>query len=284
MLTLTQIAPLRDALAAHTHLHKRIALVPTMGALHEGHLRLVDVARGLADLVVISVFVNPLQFRPGEDFTAYPRRLEQDRALAAARGVAVLFAPDVDEMYGSGTETRVVPGDTASRWEGAIRPQHFDGVLTVVAKLLNIVSPQVIVFGQKDFQQVVLVRQMMLEFHYPVTMSVVPTVREPDGLAMSSRNAYLAPGDRQAARALPDALRAVQDLFASGERSAAALQRAARDVLEAAPGVAPDYIAVTDPTHLAPRETAGPGDVVMLAARVGSTRLIDNVILGAAQI
>jgi pantoate--beta-alanine ligase len=274
------IAAIRERTAAARTAGHRVALVPTMGALHEGHLALVDAARREADLVVVSLFVNPLQFRPGEDFERYPRPLDRDLALAEARGAAVVFAPDVSEMYGSDDEIRVVPGATAARWEGEFRPGHFDGVLTVVAKLFNIVRPDVACFGRKDLQQVVLVGQMVEELDIPVRLVVVPTVRDADGLALSSRNAFLSPAERATALALPGALAAVVRAWRGGESDGTRLAEAGRRVLEAAPGLMPDYIAVVDRERLRPVEHADAGSAVVVAARVGATRLIDNTILG----
>ncbi len=258
----------------------RVALVPTMGALHEGHLALVDEARRLADRVVMSVFVNPLQFRPGEDFDRYPRDLVGDAGLAAARGVDLLFTPDVATMYPPGSETRIVPGSTSTRWEGAARPGHFEGVLTVVAKLFHLVEPTVALFGQKDIQQVTLIRRMVADLDWPITLRVVPTVREADGLALSSRNRYLNPSERTAALALSRGLRAAQAAFEAGERSAAALEREVMDAMADEPLVHPEYIAVTDPVGLEPVSSAEPGTIIAVAARLGATRLIDNVMLG----
>ena len=257
----------------------RVALVPTMGFLHEGHLALVDAARRLADAVVMSIFVNPLQFAPTEDLDRYPRDLPRDRALAEGSGVDFLFVPDVATMYPPGSDTRVVPGEAASRWEGTARPEHFGGVLTVVAKLFHLVEPDVACFGQKDIQQATVVRAMVRDLDWRVAVEVVPTVREPDGLALSSRNVYLGSEDRAQALGLSDALRTVERAFRGGERSAEALEQAARERLRLYPGVRPDYIAVVEPHRLAPVGTAEPGTIVALAARVGPTRLIDNVIL-----
>lgn len=277
---LTTIAELRAALALERKAGRRIALVPTMGALHEGHLALIDDARSRAHVVVMSLFVNPLQFRPGEDFEKYPRTLEADRVLAEARGVDLLFVPTVEEMYGTGREVRIVAGETASLWEGAFRPGHFDGVLTVVAKLFNIVQPDVTCFGQKDIQQVTLVRQVIAQLDFPIELSVVPTVREADGLALSSRNVYLTPADRQAALALSRGLQAAVARWGRGEQSAAALRDAAMTVLAGTAGVVADYVAVVDGSRMLPVDRAEAGTVIAVAARVGSTRLIDNVILG----
>lgn len=258
----------------------RVAFVPTMGYLHEGHLRLVDRAKDQADRVVLSIFVNPLQFAPHEDFEKYPRDLARDRGLAAARGVDVLFVPDAKAMYPSEPAVRVVPGAMADVLEGAARPGHFAGVLTVVAKLFHVVEPDLAVFGRKDFQQARLVERMVQDLDFPVAIDVAPTVRELDGLALSSRNAYLDADQRRAALALSRALRAVEQAWRGGEADAAALARRGREVL-AAPGVgvAPEYLALVD-ERLQPVGRANARTVVVVAARVGPTRLIDNVVLG----
>jgi len=258
----------------------RIGFVPTMGFLHEGHLRLVDAARRVSDVVVMSIFVNPLQFGPAEDLDRYPRDLPRDRSLAAARGVDALFLPDVSVMYPPGSDTRVVPGPAAERWEGAVRPGHFAGVLTVVAKLFHLVTPDVAVFGQKDAQQAALIRAMARDLDWPVVVMVAPTMREPDGLALSSRNSYLSPAERAQAVGLSRALDAAHDAWLGGETDGRRLEARAREALEVYPGVRPEYIAVVEPDALAPADTAVAGCLVLVAARVGSTRLIDNVILG----
>ncbi len=280
MHVIESIDALRAHLASERAAGRRVGLAPTMGALHAGHLALVDEARASADVVVMSIFVNPLQFLAGEDLARYPRPIERDRAAAAARGVEVLFMPTHGEMYPGGDEIRVTAAETAERWEGAVRPGHFTGVLTVVAKLFNIVRPDVAVFGQKDIQQVTLIRRMVDELDFAVTIRTVPIVREPDGLAMSSRNVYLSPTERVAALALPRALAAVQGRWSAGDARAASLREAAQALLSGTPGVVADYIAVADPVRLAPVEHAAPGTVVAIAARVGGTRLIDNIILG----
>ncbi|HYC34067.1 MAG TPA: pantoate--beta-alanine ligase [Gemmatimonadales bacterium] len=259
---------------------RRIALVPTMGALHEGHLRLVDEARRRADAVVMSVFVNPLQFGPGEDLTRYPRDLPRDRSLARERGVDALFAPTEAMMYPPGASTRVVPGPSAERWEGAARPGHFTGVLTVVAKLFHLAQPDVAVFGRKDLQQVVLIRQMVRDLDWPLELAVVPTVREPDGLALSSRNVYLDVEGRRNALGLSAGLRAAHELWRTGERSAAVIAARVRDTMAMHPGLAAEYIAVADPATLEPVTDADAATVVAVAGRVGRTRLIDNITLG----
>jgi pantoate--beta-alanine ligase len=259
---------------------RRIALVPTMGYLHEGHLSLVDRARALADYVVVSVFVNPLQFGPAEDLARYPRDLERDAALLDARGADLLFAPAVEEMYPAGEPAvQVVPVRLAERLCGASRPGHFTGVLTVVAKLFGIVRPDVAIFGQKDFQQAVLIRRMVRDLDMPVEIDVAPIVREPDGLALSSRNVYLSADERCRALVLSRALAAAADAFGAGTSDAAALLGRVRDMIAAVPCVALEYAELVEPDSLEPVDSARPGHVLVLAARVGSTRLIDNVIL-----
>ncbi len=279
MLEISDIAGVRHWRDDQRHAGHRVALVPTMGSLHEGHLALVDEARRRADAVVLSVFVNPLQFGPEEDFERYPRNLERDRGLAAGRGVDLLFAPEAEALYPPGSEVRIVPGETAERWEGSVRPGHFAGVLTVVAKLLHLLEPDVACFGQKDIQQVTLVRRMIRDLDWSVELAVVPTVREADGLAMSSRNVYLSPADRAKALSLSRGLRAARDAWQGGERSASVLKRIVQSSLRAATGVRAEYIAVVEPEKLRPVAVAPAGTILAVAARVGSTRLIDNVIL-----
>jgi pantoate--beta-alanine ligase len=280
MIQLDTIADLRRWVGERRQAGARIGLVPTMGYLHEGHLRLVDAARRGADAIVMSVFVNPLQFGPGEDLARYPRDLARDRELARARGVDALFVPSETVMYPPGSEIRVVPGPTAERWEGAARPGHFTGVLTVVAKLFHLVQPDVASFGRKDIQQATLVRQMVRDLDWPLEVVVVPTVREPDGLALSSRNAYLDPAERQRAVVLSAALESAHQAYRGGERRSAELLARMRAMLAREPEVAVEYIAIAEPAALTPVETATADTVVALAARVGGTRLIDNIILG----
>jgi pantoate--beta-alanine ligase len=258
---------------------RRIGLVPTMGYLHDGHLALVDEARRRADAVVMSVFVNPLQFGPSEDFERYPRDLDRDRRLAGERGVDLLFVPSLAAMYPPGTDTRVVPGPASQQWEGAARPGHFAGVLTVVAKLFHLVEPDVACFGQKDIQQVTLVRHMIRDLDMPVQVAVVPTVREPDGLALSSRNVYLEPADRRDALALSRGLRRASVAWAAGERRGPALETCIERELGGTRAVRVDYIAAIDPEHLERVAEAPAGTILAVAARVGRTRLIDNLIL-----
>jgi pantoate--beta-alanine ligase len=259
---------------------RSVGFVPTMGALHEGHLSLVRAARARADLVVMSVFVNPLQFGPGEDFERYPRDLERDRPLAASAGVDLLWTPDRAAMYPAPPAVTVAPGRAGALLEGASRPGHFAGVLTVVLKLFALVEPDVAVFGRKDFQQAALIRAMVRDFNLPVEIVVAPTVRERDGLALSSRNVYLDPVARTAAVALSRALARGVEVYRGGERRGARIVDATRSVIAGQQGVAPDYVACVDPDGLEPLDTAGPGTVLAVAARVGGTRLIDNVVLG----
>jgi pantoate--beta-alanine ligase len=256
----------------------RIAFVPTMGALHEGHLRLVDRAKQRAECVVLSIFVNPLQFAVGEDYTTYPRDLARDRLLAAERGVDCLFVPDAAAMYPREPMVRVHPGPMGDTLEGAARPGHFAGVLTVVAMLFHIVEPDLAVFGRKDFQQAVLVRRMAEDLHFALEIDVAPTVRELDGLALSSRNSYLTADQRRAALALARALRAVEQAWRGGQADPAALAARGMDVLRA-PGVTPEYVALVS-EDLRPVSRADARTVVAVAAAVGGRRLIDNVVLG----
>ncbi len=281
MQLLERVAALRALLAEPRRRGVTIALVPTMGSLHEGHLRLVDVARRHAGYVVMSVFVNPLQFGPHEDFARYPRDLEGDVAKAEQRGVDALFAPPVEELYGAERTVVVTPLVLADRWEGAARPGHFTGVLTVVAKLFNIVQPQVAVFGQKDIQQAMLIGAMARELDFPVRIVVAPTVRESDGLAMSSRNAYLSTSDRRRALVLSRTLQEINSRFDAGQSDAAVLEELGWEILAVEPEVQVEYLAIVDPQRLEPVAVAEPGTIVAIAARVGGTRLIDNVILGS---
>jgi len=257
-----------------------IALVPTMGSLHEGHLRLADRARDLADRVVMSIFVNPLQFGPDEDFDRYPRDLDGDLQLADEREVDVVFAPSGSEMYPpDGLWTAVVPERGADRLCGRSRPGHFRGVLTVVAKLLGVVQPEVAVFGRKDLQQAMLIRRMVRDMDLPVAVEVAPIVREADGLALSSRNRYLSAAERQRALVLVRALEACRDSFGAGQREAAELTAVLRNALNAAEGVAVEYAEVVDPERLEAVDPVPAGAVAAVAAMVGETRLIDNMIL-----
>jgi pantoate--beta-alanine ligase len=280
MLELTTIPDLKSWRRAQRTAGRRIGFVPTMGYLHEGHLALVDEARRRADVVILSIFVNPLQFGPAEDLARYPRDLPRDRELAAARGVDVIFVPTVAAMYPPGSEVRVSPGPIAERWEGAARPGHFTGVLTVVAKLFHLIEPDLACFGQKDVQQLTLIRRMVQDLDWPVEILGVPTIREPDGLALSSRNAYLGEEDRRRAVVLSRALQAAHQAWRGGETSARRLEGRMREGLSSEPSVAVEYISIADPDALAPVDTVNEGTVISLAARIGATRLIDNIKLG----
>jgi pantoate--beta-alanine ligase len=281
MRVVTTVADLRRAVAEARAVGRSIGLVPTMGALHAGHLALVQAARRGAGCTVVSIFVNPLQFGPQEDLSRYPRDLEGDRRLLDGAGVDLVFVPTVAEMYPGSPLIRVDPGRLGGRWEGEVRPGHFAGVLTVVAKLFHQVGPDLVCFGQKDIQQVTLVRRMVRELDWPVEIVVVPTVRDPDGLALSSRNSYLSSAERAEALRLSRALRAVEGAWRAGTTNAAALRAPAGAVLEGWALVRVDYIAIADPATLEPVETAQAGTIVAVAARVGSTRLLDNLILDA---
>lgn len=284
MQRVTTIAEVRGAVRQARDRGGPIALVPTMGSLHEGHLSLVDRARTGSATVVLSIYVNPLQFGPGEDFERYPRDLERDARLAEERSVDLLFAPTDSEIYPdfpTRPAVTVAPLALADRLCGRSRPGHFEGVLTVVAKLFHIVQPDVAVFGQKDFQQSVLIRRMVRDLSLPVEIVVAPIVREPDGVAMSSRNAYLDAAARRSGRALSRALAAAIRGFCAGERRARVLRETAEEVLRSTRGVEIEYVEVVNPHTLDPVEQASREDVCAVAARVGSARLIDNAILGA---
>jgi pantoate--beta-alanine ligase len=268
-----------DTLQAVTAARARgltVGLVPTMGALHEGHVSLIRLARQQCGFVVVSVFVNPTQFGPAEDFTRYPRTFAEDRAACENEGTDLIFAPEPGEMYPEGFRTFVEVHGLQDVLEGASRPGHFRGVATVVLKLFNIVRPDRAYFGQKDSQQVRVIRQMVRDLAVPVEVVVGPTVREPDGLALSSRNRYLEPPQRQAAVALSQALSAVRRMVESGERDGATLRRTMVERVTAAPGAVLDYAEVVDADSLRPVDRlAGPG-VAVLAVKFGATRLIDN--------
>ena len=251
-----------------------------MGALHEGHLSLVDAARDLAPAVVVSIFVNPTQFGPKEDFAAYPRDEQADLRLLTSRGVDAVFAPSVDEMYPPADDTRVRPGAIAAPLEGKARPGHFEGVATVVAKLFGIVGPTVALFGQKDFQQLRVIQTMTRAFRLPVRVVGCPIVREADGLALSSRNRYLSADERRAATVLSRGLFKAQAAFRRGTRDADTLRNTVAMELAAEPLCRTDYVSVADPRTLAELDGRADRAVVSLAARFGKARLIDNVLLG----
>jgi pantoate--beta-alanine ligase len=275
---------MQEQAIAWRHAGDDIGLVPTMGALHPGHDSLVTRARRENQRVVVSIFVNPKQFGPHEDFATYPRPFAEDRARLEALGVDAIFHPPADQIYPPAFRTRVDPGPLGEVLEGKSRPGHFGGVLTVVLKLLNLTQPKRAYFGQKDFQQVVLVRQLVRDLGLPVRIVVVPTVREPDGLAMSSRNAFLEPAQRQLAPILRQAVTQAARAFTAGETDPAELERLTNDRLTGAPGLMIDYVAVVDETTLSRPVRAVPGSVLAVAVKLGSTRLIDNVVLGAERL
>lgn len=256
-----------------------IGLVPTMGALHAGHASLMRAARGSCAFVAVSIFVNPTQFGPSEDFARYPRTFEADCAMAEAEGVDIVFAPTVEELYPAGAATFVDVEGISDRLDGASRPGHFRGVATVVAKLLIAAEPDLAFFGQKDAAQVSILRRMVVDLRLATRIVVCPIVREWDGLALSSRNVYLSEAERAQSLALSRAIRRVEGLVARGERRASALVAAARDAFVAEPAIRVDYIALVDWTTLKPVETAATGTLLAVAAWVGATRLIDNTIL-----
>jgi pantoate--beta-alanine ligase len=257
----------------------RVGLVPTMGALHEGHASLIRAARAECGYVVVSIFVNPTQFGPGEDLARYPRPIENDLAVCRREGADLVFTPAAAEMYPEGFATTVRVAGLSEKMCGAFRPGHFDGVCTVVAKLLAIVQPDAAYFGEKDAQQLAIVRRMAADLNLPVEIRGCPLVREPDGLALSSRNAYLSPEERQRALALSAALAEARKAIQSGERDAAAVAGMLRRRLQAATGVELQYVAVVDPDTLADLDRIAGQALVAVAAKVGATRLIDNVLL-----
>jgi pantoate--beta-alanine ligase len=260
---------------------QRLGLVPTMGALHEGHLSLVRAARAQCDAVAVSIFVNPTQFAPTEDWTRYPRQFERDCQLLEAEGVEILFAPAVEEIYPKSNDaaTWVVVEGLSGKLDGRSRPGHFRGVTTIVAKLFHILAPGAAFFGQKDAAQLAIIRRMARDLDFPLEIVACPIVREPDGLAMSSRNAYLNPEERVRALVLQEALGQVQRDFQAGEKTAAVLVSAAKAIFARQPQVLLDYCEIVDPETLNPVERISQETLVAVAAYVGSTRLIDNILL-----
>jgi pantoate--beta-alanine ligase len=273
------IAQLRDELRAARRAGRKIGLVPTMGALHEGHLSLVRAAKAECDLAVVSIFVNPSQFGPHEDLAKYPRTLDADLALLAGCGTDVVFAPAESEVYRAGHASWVEVGSVAEPLEGAFRPGHFRGVATVVLKLLNMVQPDVAYFGQKDYQQALVIRRMATDLDVPATIRVCPIVREPDGLAMSSRNRYLTPAARQRALVLWKSLQLAGRLVAEGQRDARAIVARMRELIETADDARIDYVALVDPETLEPVEAIAGRTLAALAVKIENTRLIDNCLL-----
>ncbi|HYL17026.1 MAG TPA: pantoate--beta-alanine ligase [Terriglobales bacterium] len=273
------VAEMRTASRGVRTAGKRLGLVPTMGALHEGHLSLVRAAKAQCDAVAVSIFVNPTQFGPNEDFSKYPRTFERDCALLEKEGVEFVLAPSVEEMYPGGAVTYVTVEGLSEKLCGRSRPGHFRGVTTVVAKLFHIVEPELAFFGQKDAAQVVIIRRMVRDLNMPVEIVVCPIVRETDGLAMSSRNTYLDPQQRKSALVLHRSLVRIEELFRRSERDSAKLIDAGNEVFAREPSVRLDYLEVVDPENLDPVRRISNCALVAAAAFVGATRLIDNVIL-----
>ncbi len=277
MKTIIRIGPLqRVLLPLRTG---SIGFVPTMGALHEGHLSLIRQAKLECETVVVSIFVNPTQFGPTEDYATYPRQLHSDRTKVKAAGADVLWCPTVDDIYPPSDQTTIQVGTIAKRWEGASRPGHFSGVATVVAKLFGVVRPDRAYFGQKDYQQSCVIRQMVGDLHLGVTLRILPTVREPGGLAMSSRNARLSPPQREAAAVLYRGLCAAEEIVQGGADRGSEIIARAKEAIEAEPLVQIDYVALCDADTLEPIERLEGKGVILLAAKVGGVRLIDNIVV-----
>jgi pantoate--beta-alanine ligase len=283
--TVRTVRDLRDALAPERRAGRSIGLVPTMGAFHGGHLSLIRRAREQADVVVVSLFVNPAQFGPNEDLASYPRDEARDAELASAERVDILFAPAAEEVYPDGFVTSVTVGGLTAVLEGAPEhrgPEHFAGVTTVVTKLLNMAAPDVAYFGQKDAQQALVIRRLVRDLDIPVRIEVCPTIRDRDGLALSSRNAYLSAAERQRALGLSRALRAAEAAVESGQIDSRAVLEAARGELDAH-GIEPEYIELRSATDLSPVERVNGSTLLAVAAQVGRARLIDNTILGGTR-
>jgi pantoate--beta-alanine ligase len=279
MKVIKTIDGMREFRAATRHDRKRLSLVPTMGALHEGHLSLVRAARKSSDVVAVSIFVNPTQFGPNEDFAKYPRDLDSDSKMLDREHVDVIFAPAVDDMYPTGAITWVTVEGMGDRLCGKSRPRHFRGVTTVVAKLFHIIEPDVAFFGQKDAAQVAIIRRMARDLNMPVEIEVGAIVREPDGLALSSRNAYLNPEQRKASLALHRSLQCAQKLGDSGERESTKLIAAGKEGFKKEPSARLDYFEIVDPDSLEPITTISKRALIAVAAYIGNTRLIDNIIV-----
>jgi pantoate--beta-alanine ligase len=267
---------LRSAVAAARRAGQRIGLVPTMGALHAGHASLVDISCQQSDFTVATIFVNPTQFGPHEDLQKYPRTLDADLQLLSQHGAHLAYVPQAQDIYPPGYATSIDVGPVSHPWEGAVRPGHFPGVATVVMKLFNLVQADIAFFGHKDYQQSVVIRQMVADLNVPIQIVVCPTIRESDGLALSSRNAYLTPDDRRRALVLSRSLRHAAERVASGERNSAAITAAVQNILATEPEVRLDYFAIVDPHTLASVDRIDSPAIALIAARVGTTRLIDN--------
>lgn len=280
---ITTVADMKARVAEWKAQGLTIGLTPTMGALHEGHMSLMEAARQACDKVVTSVFVNPIQFGPNEDYDNYPRDLEHDAAIAESKGVDVVFNPSVEEMYPPNYNTYVVMETLTDTLCGAKRPGHFRGVCTVVNKLMNIVQPDKAFFGQKDAQQLAIIKRMVADLNMNVTIVGCPIVREEDGLAKSSRNAYLSEEERVAALCLSRAIFAAQEAIENGERNASTISKLVADTIEAEPMSRIDYVEVVDLANMQPVETLGEAGLVAIAVYIGSTRLIDNYLFDFAE-
>ncbi len=279
MNVITAIAAMQQTASRLRREGKTIGVVPTMGFFHEGHLSLMRRARAECDVVIVTLFVNPTQFGPREDFASYPRDFERDRQLAEAESVDILFAPTTEAMYPDGYETTVTVEKLTQPLCGASRPGHFRGVTTIVAKLFNLTQPHRAYFGLKDYQQCKVIQKMVKDLNFDITIVPCPIVREPDGLAMSSRNAYLSPAERQAARSLNRSLRRAEEMVKEGERQADAVRDAVRAIIAAEPLAQIDYIAVVDAETLQPVEKIEQKTLVALAVKFGRARLIDNTVI-----
>lgn len=279
MLVTAESSQLRQAVAAARRSGRLIGCVPTMGALHAGHVSLMRQARAECEFVIATLFVNPTQFAPTEDLAKYPRPFEADCEQCRAAGVDLLFHPSVESIYPPGFATFVEVEGLTTRWEGASRPTHFRGVTTVVTKLLNLTQPDKAYFGQKDFQQQAVIRRMCRDLDMPTEIVTCPTVRDPDGLALSSRNVYLSPAERTSGLSLYRSLCLARDRVGSGEKNLAAIRLAMRTEMEQTPGVAVDYATIADPDSLVELSEPQPRMVALVAARVGPTRLIDNLLI-----
>ena len=277
----TYIADLKSALKSLRQGDKSVGFIPTMGALHEGHLSLIRKAREETDAVVVSIFVNPTQFGPDEDFDVYPRPIQRDREVCEKENVDILFTPRASEMYSAGYATYILQERYTEPFEGEIRTGHFHGVCTICAKLFNMVTPTTAYFGQKDYQQSVVVRRMARDLNFDITIRLCPIVREKDGLAMSSRNNYLSPEERRQATCLHRALVKAEEIFKGGERRAAPLKAAMEDIITQSPLAKLDYLAVVNPHSLREIRRVESEAIVLVAARFGKTRLIDNARLSA---
>jgi pantoate--beta-alanine ligase len=280
MKIITTIEEMQQTALTLKRLGKSIAFVPTMGFLHEGHASLLRAGRQQGDILVLSIFVNPIQFGQNEDLGRYPRDMERDCRIAAECGVDIVFNPDAAGMYPAGFQTSIRVADLSLPLCGASRPGHFDGVATVVTKLFNMVQPNVALFGNKDYQQLAVIRRMTQDLNLPVRIVGMPIVREEDGLAMSSRNSYLSPAERRSALCLSRAIRLVRELYGAGMRDVAVLRRAAMELIEAEPAADVDYLDFRDGATLEPRDTADDATLMALAVKIGTTRLIDNTVLG----